>query len=290
MIVARTHNGPTKGKETTMLGATSSSTRSARRDILADGVLNQSPTACQVSDFLGIVAHELTSPVTTSKLSIQMAARRLSALQAQASTGEDTLAGQLTAIHGLLVRASDSVERLNRLVGDLLDVSRSGDGHLLLHLRTCDLAAEVAEFVEEQRQMAPSRTIRLQVPAQHIAPMLADGDRLRQVATNYLTNALRYSPEDQPVDVRLRQRGNWVYISVQDAGPGIPRTQRQRIWERFYRADEVHTTAETGAGLGLGLYICRMIIEQHHGRFGLRSAPGVGATFWFALPLAQLGG
>jgi signal transduction histidine kinase len=115
------------------------------------------------------------------------------------------------------------------------------------------------------------------------------------VVTNYLTNALRYAPVDRPVDVRVRRRGRWVHVAVRDEGPGVPRHERRRIWERFHRADGVCVaTGEDaeiaqglGLGLGLGLYICKTIVEQHQGRVGLRSAPGGSSTtFWFALPVA----
>ena len=240
----------------------------------------------RMGEFLGTATHELKTPVASSSLAVALAAQRLDTLQARLAAEDGALAGQAAPIQDLLRRAEDSLERLTRLVVDLLDVSRIGTGRLELRLAQCDLAAVVGEAVEEQRRIAPARSIRLQVPDRPLAPVLADADRIRQVATNYLTNALRYSPEDRPVDTYVQQRGNWVHVGVRDAGPGVPHEEQPRIWERFHRAAGVPVVSGTGAGLGLGLHICKTIIEQHQGRMGLRSAPGKGSTFWFALAVA----
>jgi len=173
------------------------------------------------------------------------------------------------------------------LVVDLLDVSRIQAGRFDLRLTHFDLAAVVSEAVEEQRQIAPARDIRLQVPDRPRALVLADADRIRQVVTNYLTNALRYSRDDRPVDVRVRVQRGWARVGVRDEGPGLPRAKQQRIWERFHRAAGIPVVSGAGAGFGLGLHICKTIVEQHRGQIGLRSAPGRGSTFWFALAVAS---
>jgi signal transduction histidine kinase len=107
--------------------------------------------------------------------------------------------------------------------------------------------------------------------------------------TNLLTNALKYAPADRPVDVRVRVRNGWAHVSVRDQGPGLPAAEQRRIWEAFHRADGIAVTGGTphasSQSLGLGLYITKTIIEQHHGKVGIRSAPGKGSTFWFALPV-----
>jgi signal transduction histidine kinase len=152
--------------------------------------------------------------------------------------------------------------------------------------------------------------------------VLADAERIAQVATNYLTNALKYSKEDRPVAVRLEvvrdagksgkggeggernerdgresnggkgelgalgQLGELARVSVRDEGIGVPLAEQQQVWERF--AVVAGTTVQSGSSisLGLGLHICKIIIEAHHGHVGLDSAPGQGSTFWFTLPLA----
>jgi signal transduction histidine kinase len=179
------------------------------------------------------------------------------------------------------------MERLSRLVVDLLDVSRIRAGKLELRMAPCNLAHLVRDVVAEQRQTDPGRPVRLHLPgASHGLPIVfADADRMRQVVSNFLTNALKYSRSDQPVSVQLRLDGAWARVSVRDKGPCVPASERRRIWERFYRVPGIPVVSGTGVGLGLGLHISKTIVQQHHGRIGMRSAHGQGSIFWFALEL-----
>jgi signal transduction histidine kinase len=181
--------------------------------------------------------------------------------------------------------------RLSQLVMDLLDVSRIQAGALELRLAPCDLAALAREVVEEQRQLAPGRIIRLRLPGVESAPPVvrADADRIRQVVSNYLTNALKYSRESRPVAVsaRVSADGVWARVAVRDEGPGVAAAERVRVWERFYRAPGTQVMSGAGVGLGIGLHISRTIIEQHAGKVGLRAAPGHGTIFWFTLRLME---
>ena len=105
-----------------------------------------------------------------------------------------------------------------------------------------------------------------------------------QVLTNYLANALKYAPVDQPVSVRLEVAASSARVSVRDLGMGLTAEQQQRVWERFYQVAAPGHQGPDG-GLGLGLAIARAIVEQHHGQVGVQSAPGRGSTFWFTLPI-----
>jgi K+-sensing histidine kinase KdpD len=107
--------------------------------------------------------------------------------------------------------------------------------------------------------------------------------------TNYLTNALKYSPADRPVAVGITVSDREARVWVRDEGSGLPAEEQTQIWERFHRAREIVVQSGSGIGLGLGLYICRTIIERHQGRVGVESAPGRGSTFWFTVPLARRG-
>jgi signal transduction histidine kinase len=116
---------------------------------------------------------------------------------------------------------------------------------------------------------------------------VADADRIGQVVTNYLTNALKYSAADRPVEVFLVIEGQMAQVSVQDEGPGLSLSEQQAIWERFYQVERITKQSGSRTGLGLGLHICQTIIEQHQGQVGVKSSPGEGSSFWFTLPLAR---
>jgi signal transduction histidine kinase len=118
-------------------------------------------------------------------------------------------------------------------------------------------------------------------------PVVADAQRIGQVVTNYLTNALKYSPADRPIEVGLEVDAQQARVWVRDEGPGLPPEDQKHIWDRFYQAEGVAVQSGSGVGLGLGLHISRTIIGQHYGQVGVQSAPGHGSTFWFTLPLAE---
>jgi signal transduction histidine kinase len=119
-------------------------------------------------------------------------------------------------------------------------------------------------------------------------PLLIETDeqRVGQVLANFLSNALKYSPSNQPVTLRLRAEGAVVHIEVEDRGPGIPAAELDRVWERFHRVEGIRAHAGTKS-LGLGLYICRAIVEGYGGRVGVESTVGAGSTFWCNLPVAM---
>ena len=231
----------------------------------------------QMEEFLGMVSHELKTPLTSIKGNTQLAVRQLkNSLQS------------LEKILGLYEGAEHQTRRLNRLVDDLLDVSRVQAGYMDLHLTACDLSSIVRQSVEEQQQTWPNRTITLESGDVQTALIHADADRIAQVIMNYITNALKYSREDQPVEVNLQKQEDQVKVSVRDYGPGLSAEQQQYIWERFQRVPDMEiqsSSYHSNAGLGLGLYICKTIIERHRGQVGVDSNAGAGSTFWFTLPL-----
>lgn len=243
------------------------------------GRLAAEEAARQRDEFLSIASHELKTPVTSLKLNLQLAQRRLGGLR---STGDQQ--SLETLLGTLLPRTNDQVDRLTRLIDDLLDVSRIATDKLALRLEPCDLTEIVNLVVREQRQHNPTRDISLATPTETVR-LCADPDRIGQVVTNYLTNALKYSPEEAPVEVRVTRDDATARVDVRDFGPGIFATEHDRIWERFYRAPDIDVQAGSGIGLGLGLYICKSIIERHGGRVGVESARGEGSRFWFTVPL-----
>jgi signal transduction histidine kinase len=252
-----------------------------------------------MDDFLSIAAHELRTPLTVIKANVQFTARQLdkatatrrpqSAAQRRAAPAGSANTGtrrQVAALRETLPRMERAMSRLERLVNDLLDVSRIQEGKLQFDFGPHDLAALVRETVEEHAQLAPERTIHLRMPTDspRIA-LIADGDRVAQVLTNYLTNALKYSEAERPVTVTLSVEPDAARVEVRDEGPGLPEEEWQHIWQRFYRVPDMPTSTGSGVGLGLGLFISRTIVERHGGEVGVRSRVEDGATFWFTLPL-----
>jgi PAS domain S-box-containing protein len=240
----------------------------------------------KLDNFLGIASHELRTPLTSVKINIQMALKLLRTL----TEGQNLSLAEIHAVavraHELLDRADHQFSRQNRLITDLLEATRLGSRRLDMHREPVDLADVVQNVVAEQRANNPDREITTSLVTGPV-PVVADVDRIGQVVTNYLTNALKYSSADAPVSVWLRVRGSVAKVSVRDRGQGLPPEEQGRVWKRFYRVESIHELSGSSVGLGLGLFLCKMIIDQHGGQVGLLSKPGRGATFWFALPLAQ---
>lgn len=240
-----------------------------------------------MDEFIGIAGHELRTPLTTIKGSVELAKRQMNKILKQRDILPAEVTAMLTTIQGHLDRTERQIRMQNRLVSDLLDVARIHANRLELHPDLCDLVTLVRESVEDQQYLTSTRTIELTTKVPEEVLVIADADRVRQVINNYLSNALKYSEADKPVDVCLELVSKLIRLSVHDEGPGLTRAQQQRIWERFYRVPEVEVKSGSGIGLGLGLHISRMIIERLGGQVGVQSTPNKGSTFWFALPLAE---
>lgn len=256
-------------------------------------VLALSATNRLMNEFLGIAGHELRTPLTSMRINAQLAK-----MTARRAEGAEDLPPAMSAALARIVNITERIDlqsrRQERLVNDLLDVSRLDAGKLELHVRPVDLVALAREAVEEQRLLNPERAITLShVPDDARGGVVgelvveADPDRVSQVITNYLSNALKYSPEEQPVAVSVARVGETARVSVRDCGPGIPSEAQSSVWQRFHRVEGIRVQSGSGIGLGLGLYICRELIERHGGTVDLESAPGQGSTFSFSLPLTR---
>jgi len=238
-------------------------------------------------EFIGIAGHELRTPLTAIKGSVQLARRQLARVFSQEVLFSPESGKALMVIQNLLDRTERQVGMQNRLVSDLLDVSRIEAGRLELQLALNDLVPLVREVVEDQQTITPERAILLKNEVDGALHVVVDADRVRQVVTNYLSNALKYSDADEPVVVGIEAGSMSACVWVHDEGPGLSEEQQQRIWERFYRVAGIEVRSGSGVGLGLGLHISRMIIERHGGSVGVDSRAGEGSTFWFTLPLAE---
>jgi signal transduction histidine kinase len=235
----------------------------------------------RMDEFLGIACHELKTPLAAIKGNVQLAERRIKRLTSNANVTIDKL------LPDLLENANRQTDRLARLVNDLLDVSRIQAGKLEMRPQLYNLLDVVRDVVQAEQLIHPTRSILLELPPQKHVPVRVDADRIGQVLTNYLTNALKYSAEISSVRVTLTVEDKVVRVAVRDKGPGIPVEEQKCIWERFHQVEGIEVQSGSSVGLGLGLYISRTIIERHHGVVGVESVPGHGATFWFTLPIVE---
>ncbi|TMA89199.1 MAG: hybrid sensor histidine kinase/response regulator [Deltaproteobacteria bacterium] len=219
--------------------------------------------------FLADVIHELKTPLAAAKAQAQLALHQLGDRRTDATTARS------------LRLISQQIDRLNRLVGDLLEASRLEAGSVELQTSQFDLSALLEEMRNRMQPLGDRHPIRINAPEK--LSLIADKDRIEQVLANLLSNAIRYSPEGGPIEVDAETTGDGVHIQVRDRGLGIPREHQQLVFERFGRA---HGTAF--GGLGLGLAISKGIVERHGGRIWVESTgrPGEGSVFHVQLPLA----
>jgi len=220
------------------------------------------------TEFISMVVHELKTPITSLKGYSQLLGRRCERMG-------DAQGMQLAA------RMDQQVNRLTGLIDDLLDINRMEGNRL--RLRESDFAFdELVEEVMADIQLTTEQHMLVKEGQTH-ATIRGDRERIGQVLTNLLTNAIKYAPASERIVVRLARDEQSVTASVQDFGPGIPAEQQERVFEPFYRIQGQETTA---SGLGLGLTIAANLIARHRGKIWVESEEGAGTTFSFTLPLA----
>ncbi len=187
-----------------------------------------------------------------------------------------------SAHHSLVHTAREEADRLNRLVGNLLDMTRLEAGALKVKREPCDVEDLIGTALGQMEERLGGRSVDVDVAPG--APMIsADFVLIVHVLNNLLDNALKYSPNDSPLDVKARTAENEVWITVMDRGMGIPKEDLERVFDKFYRVQR----PEQVTGTGLGLAICRGIIEAHNGRIWAEARPGGGTCITIALPAAE---
>ncbi len=220
------------------------------------------------TEFISMVVHELKTPITSLKGYSQLLGRRCERM------------GDAQGMQ-LATRMDQQVNRLTGLIDDLLDINRMEGNRL--RLRESDFAFdELVEEVMADIQLTTEQHTLVKEGQTH-ATIRGDRERIGQVLTNLLTNAIKYAPASERIVVRLARDEQSVTASVQDFGPGIPAEQQERVFEPFYRIQGQETTA---SGLGLGLTIAANLIARHQGKIWVESEEGAGTTFSFTLPLA----
>jgi signal transduction histidine kinase len=239
------------------------------------------------SDFLTLASHELRTPLTVTKGNLQLTQRRLERLKRELAHQVECTSADLEQTRQSLEAAVQSVRLQERMVQDMIDDARIRAGQLDLTLAPCDLLLLVKQAVAKQ-EAVPERAITLEIlTSESTIPVLADSGRIIQVLTIYLAAALASSPAEQPVTVQVQEEGQMARVSVHDEGPGIPLEEQVRLWERFYRGKGSSVQQELDLSLGLRFYLCRALLERHHGTVGIQSTPGQGTTFWLTLPIAR---
>lgn len=233
-------------------------------------------------EFLSMAAHELRTPLTTIQGNAQMLHRILRKAKEKPGTEAEQAQTREREIRTLDI-ITHQVTRMNRLIAEMLDITRIHGNVLVFNkVENVDLVL-LAQHVIELYQ-AQGRTIRLHIEGSDLTGTY-DPDRIEQVLTNLVSNAVKYSPTDAPVTMTLTRQNGEVVVAVRDEGEGISVEDQKHLFERFYRVEKAKD--EGVDGLGLGLYISREIIEQQKGRIWCESEKGQGSTFFFSLPLEQ---
>jgi PAS domain S-box-containing protein len=220
----------------------------------------------QKDEFMGIVSHELKTPVTSIKAFTQVLQHRF----AQAGDEKSAL---------LLGKMDAQLNKLTSLIGDLLDVTKIEGGKLQFNQDFFSFDGLVDEVIEEIQRTTNKHTIEKHGAVART--IYGDKDRIEQVITNFLTNAIKYSPHADRIIVKSCFEQDHVIFCVQDFGVGIPMERQQQVFERFYRV----SGNDTIPGIGLGLYISSEIIKRQGGTIGVESEQGQGSTFYFSLPV-----
>jgi len=221
------------------------------------------------NDFLAVASHELKTPITSIKAYTQLLAK----------TYEKT---DNEFLKSALVKMENQINKMTKLVGDFLKVSKIESGKFQLNIESFDLSELVNEIAGDIQLVSVSHTI----VVKETEPVFvnADRERIAQVITNFLNNAVKYSPDNKYISVKIEKIKGCVTVSVTDKGIGIRPDEHKKIFERFYRAKANTNTAFSG--FGIGLYICAEIVRRHGGEIGVKSEEGKGSVFYFSLPWA----
>lgn len=224
----------------------------------------------QARDALMLAAsHELKTPITTLK--------GLSELLLDFDLTEPQRRELLLDLHG-------QVDRLERLIADLLDVSRIDAGRMTIELSSIVVGPVIDHACEEMRPLLQARTLRRRVPAE-LPPVWGEAKKLHQILVNLLSNAIKYSADGSRVELSVTVNGDQLHFQVSDEGVGIRPQDLPRVFEKFYRAED--PAVRRTAGTGLGLYIVRSLVDMLGGHVDVRSQYGQGSAFTISLPRAQ---
>lgn len=218
----------------------------------------------QKDDFISIASHELKTPITSLKASLQLLER---------------MRGNPTAMFPKLIgQATKSMGKITSLVEDLLSVTKIKEGQVMLDKRPFFIVALLEECCSHFDRVGAQQLV---VSGDRKLMVVADEHRIEQVVFNFVNNAIKYAPDSPEIRLAVEELDSAVKVSVSDTGPGIPSAKLPFVFDRYYRADQRGVNV---SGLGLGLYISADIVQRHGGEFGVDSVEGQGTTFWFSVP------
>ena len=217
-------------------------------------------------EFISIASHELKTPLTSARAYVQLIEHSM-----QKKNDTDLIFAK---------KASAAIDKLNHLVTELLDVSKIQHGKLGLNISSFNFNEMLSAAIESVQIAAQKHTIILTGKIRQ--KFKGDEERLKQVVVNLLTNAIKYSPGEDTVFVIVSEKNDTLKVEVKDNGVGISKKNLNKIFDRYYREEEVATQLP---GLGIGLSIAKEIINRHNGKIWAESEPGKGSTFYFTLPV-----
>ncbi|KQN34513.1 histidine kinase [Pedobacter sp. Leaf41] len=220
-------------------------------------------------EFISIASHELKTPLTSVKGYIQLLQRSLNKDNKEIAQNH-------------LEKASIQLEKLNELIVDLLDISKIESGKMKFNMQSFCADNMVNNAIEMLQQSNPD--FKITKLGQTSENIFGDEMRLEQVVINFITNAIKYAPGTNQVNVTINIKDGKLYLAVKDFGIGISSEQQEKIFDKFYRVEE---NSHRFNGLGIGLYICAEIIKRHGGTIGVNSVPDEGSEFYFIIPTTE---
>ena len=222
----------------------------------------------QKDEFINIVSHELKTPVTSLKMYTQLLTRGGTSTMMDADAMFKKMDGQ--------------IHKLTKLINDLLDTTRLDQGRLDYQFETFRLDTTLKEVIEQVQLTCTHQLLVKQLEAVNVH---ADKLRIEQVVSNFLTNAVKFSPGQGQVEISLITRDGMAICGIKDFGMGIPAQEQEKIFTKYHRVDR--DKSYTFPGLGLGLFIVKNIVEKHNGKVWLESEVDRGSTFYFSIPLVK---
>jgi signal transduction histidine kinase len=236
---------------------------------IARDISEQKQDEMRKNDFIGMVSHELKTPLTSLMALIQVANLKLK------DNTDSFLAGAME-------KASIQARRMSSMINGFLNISRLESGKIAIDKELFDLDLLISEVVEEYELTVSSHIIQINI-CDHVQ-VNADREKIGSVISNLLSNAVKYSPKRRDIEVKCALVNGFAQISVKDEGMGVKAQDLPRIFDRYYRVESNHTRHISG--FGIGLYLSAEIIRRHEGQIWAESESGTGSVFHFSLPLA----